>query len=171
MMRVTSFAVGIVASAWIAGAADIHVAPSGADSHVGSETAPVQTLEKARDLARAARQAEPNAAITIWLHPGIHRVTRTVAFTAQDAGTAAAPLTIAARRDPAAPDARAVLAGGTVVTGWTRGTFNGRDVFVTDLAPLNLKAQFRQLYLNGRRLTWARYPNEDPALPYSGGWA
>ncbi|MGI6390079.1 MAG: right-handed parallel beta-helix repeat-containing protein [Kiritimatiellia bacterium] len=171
MMRVIGFAAGIVASAWIAGAADIHVAPSGADSHVGSEAAPVQTLEKARDLARAARQAEPNAAITIWLHPGIHRVTRTVAFTAQDAGTAAAPLTIAARRDPAAPDARAVLAGGTVVTGWTRGTFNGRDVFVTDLAPLNLKAQFRQLYLNGRRLTWARYPNEDPALPYSGGWA
>ena len=171
MKRVSVWAAAYLAAVWAAGAAEIHVAPAGADSQAGSEAAPVQTLEKARDLARAARQAEPGGAVTIWLHPGIHRVTRTVAFTAQDAGTAEAPLTLAARRDPAAPDARAVLAGGAVVTGWTPGTFNGRDVFVADLAPLGLKTPFRQLYLNGRRLIWARYPNENPALPYSGGWA
>jgi len=171
MTRFLGFVTGFLVGVRVAGAAEIHVAPSGSDSHDGSASAPIQTLEKARDLARAARQAEPGQSITIWLHPGIHRVARAVAFTAQDAGTAAAPLTIATRRDPAAPDARAVLVGGAVVTGWTRGTLNGRDVWVADLAPLGLKTRFRQLYLNGRRLTWARYPNENPALPYSGGWA
>jgi len=50
-------AAGFVAAAWAAGAAEFHVAPSGSDSQAGSEAAPVQTLEKARDLARAARQA------------------------------------------------------------------------------------------------------------------
>ncbi|MFA7054883.1 MAG: hypothetical protein WC328_17840, partial [Kiritimatiellia bacterium] len=59
MKRVSVWAAAYLAAVWAAGAAEIHVAPAGADSQAGSEAAPVQTLEKARDLARAARQAEP----------------------------------------------------------------------------------------------------------------
>ena len=39
------------------------------------------------------------------------------------------------------------------------------------MKPLGIDGKFRQIYLNGTRQIWARYPNYDPALPYSGGWA
>jgi len=153
-------------------AADIHVSPAGSDEQPGTPDKPVQTLEKARAMAQALRKANSNEAVNLLLHPGIHPIRKTVAFKAEDSGTSNAPLSILGWRDPAAPDARPLLVGGAVVTGWKPGAFNGRtDVFEADLKPLALAAPFKQVYLNGRRLTWARYPNEDPRHPYAGGWA
>lgn len=153
-------------------AADLHVAPNGNDDHDGSAGAPFRSLEKARGAARSLRKANPDAAINIFLHPGTHTTLKTVAFGPEDAGTDAAPLNIRNWHDPANPAARPVLVGGAIVGGWRKSAFNGRaDVFEADLQPLSIITPFRQVYLNGRRLTWARYPNEDPALPYSGGWA
>ncbi|MCY2988731.1 MAG: right-handed parallel beta-helix repeat-containing protein [Planctomycetota bacterium] len=153
-------------------AADMHVSPTGSDDHAGTSAAPVQTLEKARVLAQALRKGHPTEAVNILLHPGTHTIRKTVAFKPEDSGTAEAPLNILAWRDPAAPDARPHLVGGALITGWKKGTFNGRaDVFRADLKPLALTVPFRQVYLNGKRLTWARYPNEDRDHPYSGGWA
>lgn len=153
-------------------AAEFHVSPSGSDDAPGTADAPFLTLNKARVAAQTLRKTRPSETMILLLHPGLHTVRDTVAFKPEDAGTADAPLRILARPDPAAPDARPVLIGGVTVTGWQKADFNGRaDVFVADLAPLALAAPFRQVYLNGRRLTWARYPNENPDLPYSGGWA
>ncbi|MCL4203215.1 MAG: DUF1565 domain-containing protein [Pirellulaceae bacterium] len=156
----------------VSSAAEIHVSPIGSDDRVGTPDAPVQTLEKARVLARSLRKTHPAEAINILLHPGTHTIRKTVAFQPEDSGSAEASLNILAWHDPANPDARPLLVGGAVVTGWKRSTFNGRaDVWEADLKPLALAAPFRQVYLNGKRLTWARYPNEDPSRPYSGGWA
>jgi hypothetical protein len=156
----------------VAFAADFHVAPSGADDAAGTAEAPFLTLNRARVAAQALRRDKPSEAVTLWLHPGVHTVRATVAFKPEDAGTADAPLRLLARPDPDAPDAFPLLVGGVTVAGWRKAAFNGRtDVFVADLAPLGVTHAFRQLYLNGRRLTWARYPNERPDLPYSGGWA
>jgi parallel beta-helix repeat protein len=156
----------------IAQAADIHVSPTGSDEKRGSREAPVQTLEMARVLAQSLRKSKSKEPVNILLHPGTHTIRKTVAFQPEDSGTAEAPLSILAWHDPAAGEAKPLLVGGAVVTGWKKSTFNGRsDVFEADLKPLRLAAPFRQVYLNGRRLTWARYPNEDEARPYSGGWA
>jgi parallel beta-helix repeat protein len=153
-------------------AADIHVSPTGSDDHSGTLESPVQTLEKARVLAQSVRKGHPSQAVNILLHPGTHTIQKTVTFKSEDSGTAETPLSILAWHDPAAPDARAILVGGVVVSGWKKSTFNGRsDVFEADLKPLALTIPFKQVYLNGKRLTWARYPNEDKAHPYSGGWA
>jgi hypothetical protein len=153
-------------------AAEIHVSSTGSDDHAGTADAPVQTLEKARVLAQTLRQGHPTEAVNILLRPGTHTIRKTVAFKPEDSGTAEAPLNILAWHDPAAPDARPHLVGGAIVTGWKKGAFNGRaDVWEADLSSLALTVPFRQVYLNGRRLTWARYPNEDPTRPYSGGWA
>ncbi len=153
-------------------AAEIHVSPSGCDDQPGTPAAPVQTLEKARVLARSLRAGRPTEAVSIFLHPGRHMIRKTVAFGPEDSGTAEAPLKILAWHDPAAPAAQPLLVGGAAVTGWKKSTLNGRsDVFEADLEPLAITHPFRQVYLNGKRLTWARYPNEDPARPYSGGWA
>ena len=158
-------------------AAEIHAAPNGSDTNAGTADAPVQSLEKARDLARQARKAAPEAPITIWLHPGIYSVRQTAVFNKDDSGTESAPLTIKGWTDPDQPGARPHLVGGVVVgnepgAGWTKTTFNGRDdVYCVSLAPLGISKKFKQIYLNGRRQIWARYPNYDPSLPYSGGWA
>ncbi|QNN23594.1 hypothetical protein HED60_15350 [Planctomycetales bacterium ZRK34] len=158
--------------------AEIHVSPEGSDENPGTGAAPVRTLVKARDLARAARRAEPNHPIQILLHPGIYRVSKTVVFTREDSGTAEAPLTIRAWKDPQHPDDWPKLVGGVVVDNWRPSDFRTQTmaadagpVYEADLKPLGVDGKFRQLFLDGTRQVWARYPNIDPARPYSGGWA
>ncbi|MDO4575564.1 MAG: right-handed parallel beta-helix repeat-containing protein [Planctomycetia bacterium] len=147
-------------------ALDIHVSPQGNDDHPGTEAAPVRTLDKAREKNRASRQENPNEPVNIYLHDGIYAIRTTFSFGKLDSGTPEAPLTIAAWKD-ACPK----LVGGVVVKGWTKTTFNGNALFVADLKPLDVTSKFHQIYLNGSRQIWARYPNWNPELPFSGGWA
>ena len=177
MKRLSWFAVCLFSVA-CASAADVHVSPDGSDENPATATAPVKSLVKARDLARAARKVKPAEPIQILLHPGIYMVRKTVEFTKGDSGTESAPLTIKAWKDPASPKDWPKLVGGVVVSGWQKSDFNnkalassGGQVFESDLKPLGIDAKFRQIYLDGTRQIWARYPNHDPALPYSGGWA
>ncbi|MHB8902665.1 MAG: right-handed parallel beta-helix repeat-containing protein, partial [Thermoguttaceae bacterium] len=158
-------------------AAEFHVSPVGSDDNPATAAAPVRSLEKARDLARSARKLKPGEPIQILLHPGIHTVRQTVEFTSADSGTESAPLVIRAFRDPKGPTDWPKLVGGVVVSGWKKSDFAAGPspapgpVFEADLKPLGITGKFRQLYLDGRRQIWARYPNYNPALPYSGGWA
>ena len=176
MQRLVLFAACCLPVAYIS-AADFHVAPHGSDENPGSVAAPVRSLEKARDLARAARKARPDEPIQILLHPGIYPVRKTVEFTKEDSGTETAPLTIRAWQDPQGSDQWPKLVGGVVVPEWKKSDFRTRGlapdchVYEADLKPLGIERKFRQIYLNGIRQIWARYPNYDPALPYSGGWA
>lgn len=163
----------LFAAVWnVSPAAEIHVSPTGSDDHAGTAAMPVQTLEKARLLARTVRREQPAEAVNILVRPGTYAIRKTVEFQSQDSGTAEAPLGIVGWQDPARPGARPVLVGGAVVGAWKKSTFNGRtDVWEADVQPLALAGPFRQVYLNGKRLIWARYPNEDERHPYSGGWA
>ena len=177
MKRLSWFAVCCLSVAY-ASAADFHVSPDGSDDNPATATAPVKSLEKARDLARAARKATPEEPIQILLHPGIYMVRKTVAFTKDDSGTESAPLTIKAWKDPKSAGDWPKLVGGVVVPEWKKSDFSnaalssiGGQVYEADLKPLGIENKFRQIYLNGTRQIWARYPNHDPALPYSGGWA
>jgi parallel beta-helix repeat protein len=161
-----------------ASAAELHVSPEGSDDNPATAIAPVQSLARARDLARAARRAQPDEPIQILLHPGLYTVRETVQFTPEDSGTASAPLTIRAWKDPQQLRDWPKLVGGVVVSEWERSDLGnpaqgsaGGQVFEADLKPLGIVGKFRQIYLDGARQIWARYPNVDPALPYSGGWA
>ena len=177
MKRLSWFAVCCLSVAY-ASAADFHVSPDGSDENPATAAAPVKSLEKARDLARAGRKAKPDEPIHILLHPGIYMVRKTVEFTKDDSGTESAPLTIRAWKDPKSPNDWPKLVGGVVVSDWKKSDFSNAalssasgQVFEADLKPLAIDGKFRQIYLNGTRQIWARYPNYDPALPYSGGWA
>ena len=103
MKRLSWFAVCCLSVA-CASAADFHVSPDGSDENPATVTAPVKSLEKARDLARAARKAKPDEPIQILLHPGIYMVRKTVEFTKDDSGTESAPLTIKAWKDLKSPN-------------------------------------------------------------------
>ena len=177
MRRLLLF-VACLVSATFASAAEFHVAPDGSDEQAGTAEAPVQSLEKARDLAREARKANPEETVSILLHPGIYMVRKTIEFTKDDSGTESAPLVIKAWRDPKNPADWPKLVGGVVVSDWKKSDFTNKalassdlQVYEADLKPLGIERKFRQIYLDGARQIWARYPDFDAALPYSGGWA
>lgn len=82
-----------------ASAFERYVSPQGNDRNAGSLAEPWQTLEHARDAVRAWRQSQPagaGEAVTVWLRGGTYPLARTFELTAQDGGSAAAPVTFAA---------------------------------------------------------------------------
>lgn len=93
------------------------------------------------------------------------------------------PLVIDASLQPAgagkltirgAKGTRPRLFGSLPVRKWTRlgKKMNGRaDVWTADVAAFNLVDQLDAFFLDGAMQTLARYPNFNPKMPYSGGWA
>ena len=66
------------------------------------------------------------------------------------------------------------LFGSLPVRGWKKlpVKMNGRsDVWEADVSSFELTDQLSSLYMDGKMLTLARYPNFDPKSPYAGGWA
>ena len=64
--------------------------------------------------------------------------------------------------------------GSVPVKNWKRvgKKMNGRsDVWVADVSELDPVDQLDALFLDGAMMTLARYPNFNPKMPYSGGWA
>jgi len=74
----------------------LHVSPSGSDANNGGAGTPFLTLEKARDTIRAMRAQQTSGGFTVYLRGGVHRRTTTFTLSAQDSGTASAPVVYAA---------------------------------------------------------------------------
>lgn len=164
-------AVAVVLScAGAARGADFYVSPGGNDAWSGrvadgvGNDGPFATLERAvsavRDLV-AGGLAEP---VTVHLRGGVHVVAQTVKLGPECSGTADHPVTFAAYRDETP-----VLVGAKPVSGWQPY----RDgIYRADLAAQGLAGyRFQNLFFQGRRQMPARYPNLDPAEPFTSGWA
>lgn len=66
------------------------------------------------------------------------------------------------------------LFGSLPVRGWKKlkKKMNGRsDVWEADVSKFELSEQLDCLFMDGKMLTLARYPNFNPSAPYAGGWA
>ena len=64
------------------------------------------------------------------------------------------------------------ILGGRRVSGWTKDGFRGRDdVWSADVSAFDLPPRHKLFFYNGRYMEPARYPNVDPARPYTSGWA
>ena len=90
------------------------VAPSGNDANPGKKEQPLATLEAARDAARKAG-AGPHRIVVM---PGAYSLTKTFELDARDNG-----LTI-----EAAEEGKTTLYGGTLVSGWRRGSERRDDL-------------------------------------------
>ncbi|MBN2452463.1 MAG: right-handed parallel beta-helix repeat-containing protein [Lentisphaeria bacterium] len=160
---------------------ELHVSPTGDDAAAGSRGAPFRTLGRARDALRAG---DRSAGATVILHRGTYFHPEPVVFTAVDSGTADAPVVVRAaegeevwlnggiplplagfgsvtdaglreRLDPAARDRvrqtalpEEILA--RLPPEWPDTWWNyGRGV-----------SALAELFLAGRRLPMARWPNE-----------
>lgn len=145
-----------------ASAATFHVAPDGDDAWSGTQArpnagrtdGPKASLTGARDAIRVLKASGPlTEPVTVLVAEGQYVLNSTVEFTAVDSGTESAPITYAA-----APGARPIFSGGTRITGWKRGP-NG--AWTTELPEMALgRSAFDQLFVNDRRATRARSPND-----------
>ena len=128
---------------------NLHLSPAGNDANAGTAAQPLATLAAAQRAARAAAGKKP---VTVWLHAGTYYLPETLRFTAEDSGTAEAPVVYAA-----APGEQPVISGGArLQLDWKPL----RDGIFQAKTPAGLAMD--QLFVNGQRQHMARYPNYDP---------
>jgi hypothetical protein len=161
-----------VASA-AAGPAAFCVATDGNDSWSGRLPAPNDaktdgpwaTLAHARDAIRQMKKdGQLQTAVTVHVRGGIYALPQGLKFTAEDGGTAAAPVVYRAFKNE-----KPILVGGRVVTGFT--PHEGK-ILKADVGAQGFRGvYFRQLICDGQRQHLARYPNFSAENPYGGGWA
>jgi parallel beta-helix repeat protein len=136
----------------------IHVAPTGNDAWSGypaqptpdKSDGPLATLVGARDAVRKLKAQAPLARpVHVRFSAGTYPLNGPVDFGPADSGTAAAPVVY-----EAAPGAAVVLTGGLAVGGWRVGAAGVWS------AAVPTQWRFEQLWVNGRRATRARSPNQ-----------
>ena len=132
-----------------------YIAPDGDDGNPGSEAKPFATVGRAQDTVRQLKnQGALQEAVSVFLRGGSYRVSEPIRFTAQDSGTAAAPITYAAY-----PGEKPVISGGIGIAGWQK---EAGPLWHAEVPAVKAgKQYFRQLFVNGRRSTPARIPNGD----------
>jgi hypothetical protein len=129
--------------------ASIFVASNGSDANAGTAEKPLASLAGARDAIRKQRQQQPGMDARVIIADGTYPMGGTVEFTPEDSGVTY----------EAAPGAKPVFSGGTRITGWTKQDGPIWQAKVPEVAAGNW--YFEQLWINGRRATRARTPNED----------
>jgi len=129
-------------------AAEIHVAPTGDDSSLGTEDAPLGSLAAARDVARAFAGKE---AVTVHVADGVYYLPETLVFTPADSGTEQYPVVYLAENEGGA-----VLSGGSKLELTWRPYRNG--IFQATTPP---GMAIDQLFVDGVSQRMARYPNYD----------
>ncbi len=143
----------------------LHVATNGNDNASGAITrragdGPLATIEAALRKARVTRPAD---GVTIYLHDGVHRLVQPIVFSPEDSGASAdRPFTITAfgKEKP-------VLSGGVQLKNWRQLQPN---IWQADArAEFGTNWQFRSLFINGKRATRARTPNEGELFRMDGG--
>ncbi len=145
----------------------LRVATNGNDNASGAITrragdGPLATLGAALRKARAARPTED---VTIFLHGGVYRLAEPIVFTSEDSGASAAkPFTLAALGKE-----KPVLSGGVRLSNWKQVVGQPGLWQADALAQLGDNWQFRSLFINGRRATRARTPNESALFRMDGG--
>ena len=144
-MFFTRIVIGALAFvATVASAADFYVAPDGSDANPGTSAKPFATPQRARDAIRAAKQQGDRGPFSVQLAGGLYLLTETLALTAADSGTKAAPVVW-----HSAPGEQAVLSGGRVINGFRESTVNGVRRWTAELPEVKSGAlNFRQLFVS-----------------------
>ncbi|GGG70513.1 fibronectin type III domain-containing protein [Edaphobacter dinghuensis] len=119
--------------------AQIYVSPKGSDAGLGTVEHPVQTLVRARDLARTTKQSK------ILLAGGTYRLTKTLELSEQDSGVSFAAI----------GGSHPIISGAVQITGWKKVDAK-RNLWQAP-APAAL-TDSRQLYVNGVRTQRAKGP-------------
>jgi hypothetical protein len=127
---------------------EFHVSPSGRDSDSGGAEYPFYSLGRAQ---HAARNYAGKEEVTIWLHEGTYRLTETLLFGPADGGTENIPVNYRAWKESRVCVTGSVLLENLTWKPWRDGIY---------AAPADLgEREIDQLFVNGRLMDRARFPN------------
>jgi chitodextrinase len=121
----------------------VYVSPTGRDTNPGTRSAPVRTLEKARDKVRGGGE--------VVLTDGTYQLTNTLVLTPADSGVTYR----------AAPNAHPVISGATQVTGWSMAD-PAKNIYKAHVG--GGAGDTRQLYVNGELEQRARDRDNPPGF-------
>ncbi|MFO7936077.1 MAG: right-handed parallel beta-helix repeat-containing protein [Kiritimatiellia bacterium] len=140
----------------------LYVSPEGRDTYSGRRAkrnllrtdGPLASLKGARDAVRKLKlDGQLAGPIRIVVDDGTYFISEALTLGPEDSGSSSVPITY-----EAAEGAEPVISGGRTVTGWKKRKNGIWTTEIEDVAAGNW--YFEQLYVNGRRATRARYPNE-----------
>jgi hypothetical protein len=135
------------------------VAPTGDDQNPGTEAKPLAGLAGARDRVRQWVAAGLQTNVQVLLRGGTYFLPETVRFDNRDSGTEAYSITYAAY-----PGEQVVVSGGRRIAGWQPSGTGG--LWRAEVPEVKRGWYPRELYVNGKRATRARSPNDDGSSPY-----
>ena len=132
---------------------DIYVSPKGNDNNPGTKNSPVQSVQLAKKLAVENLKSRKKSEVTVWLAEGIYPFSEPLVFEPMKSVNKNVKLVFKAEKD-----SKPVISGGVQITGWTK---NSAGFWETKL-PENLREMndFRELFIDGKRATRARFPND-----------
>ena len=133
--------------------ATFYVAPGGCDDNLGTKAKPFATIDKARQAVLAVKK-DMTGDIIVVLRGGVYAIDRPIVFDATDSGANGHDVIYRA-----APREVPVVCGGVPISGWqkTRGPLWKAVV----PAVRDGQTYFRSLFVDGKRCTPARTPNND----------
>ncbi len=131
----------------------IYISPSGSDSNPGSYDKPLGSLTAANEKARAIRAHNPQMSVEIIALKGEYLMLKPLELDSRDAGTGISPTIFRSEEGE-----HAVFRGGVEIEGFEKVNEKLWRAFIPQVAYYD--SYFEQLYVNGRRATRARSPNE-----------
>ncbi|MFC2111679.1 right-handed parallel beta-helix repeat-containing protein [Bacteroidota bacterium] len=132
-----------------------YVSPDGKDTWKGvSIEQPFATIQRARDAIRELKSSGGlDKPVTVYLRGGLYELEEPVVFGPEDSGTEDCHIKYMAYSDE-----EPIISGGREITGpWK--DYKGEIKVCTIKDVKNGKWYFRQLFIDGERLTRARFPN------------
>ena len=134
-----------------------YVSVKGNDNNPGNYAKPFATLKQARDAVRNIKKSVP---VEIIIRGGVYYLPETLVLNPGDSGTGQAPITWRA-----ANDEKVIISGGKCIDGKWK-TDDGRIWVVNIPEAKDNNWNFRQLFVDGKRMTRARYPNKSLSNPF-----
>jgi hypothetical protein len=138
----------------VAVAKDIYVSPKGNDSNPGTKQLPLVTIERARNVAYDALENGTEKKVTVWLAGAVYSISNPINFKPLSTQNKKVVLEF-----KALPGENPAISGGIKLTGWKK---NSLGFWETNLPnSFNSERNPRELFINQRRATRARFPNKD----------
>lgn len=148
-----------------------YVAANGADLNTGTYTHPFATIAKARNTIRQLKAAQGGLTqpVEVRIRGGVYRLPGVLAFSPEDSGTAACPITYRAYNNETVviSGARIITAGWTPVPGMPE-TYQCRVDTSMQWPP---PKRITHLFCDGVEQPLARYPNSGWMFTQSTGYA
>ncbi len=149
---VIPFLIGLMSLRLVIGA-EFYVSPTGDDDNSGTQGQAFFSLHRAQQAARLIK----DESVRVILKAGVYELEKPLLFTPEDSRSKDHPMVWQAE-----DGAEVVISGGKIITHkWSRGD---GGVWRVDLT-LPSNANFRQLFVNGKRAIRARYPNANEGNP------